>query len=84
MGQTRYENYFFDASIPFANCERVKAFIADQFGFTKSYINVLRSHSGQLCYPLFKDKNNNYLVFKVMNYTYSCINGELQMLNERR
>lgn len=82
MKQALYANYFFDTKLPIANYERLKTFIADQFGFDKAFINVLRSKDGHVCYPLYQDKNNNYIVFCVKDYTYYCINGELQLLSK--
>lgn len=84
LEQIQYAKYFFDTNLPFADCDRLKTFIADQYGFDRAYINVLRSKAGHVCYPMFRDKSNNYIVFSVKEYIYSCINGELQLLNERR
>jgi len=81
--KTQYSKYFFDTNLPVANYEKMKSFIADQFGFDKAYVTVFRSKGGHVCYPLFQDGNNNYISFGVKDYTYTCINGELKLLDGR-
>jgi hypothetical protein len=78
MRQTQYAMYFFYQKLPLGTFKDAKTFIADQFGFNRAFINILRSNDGHICYPLFQDQYNNYIIFKVKDKSYSCINGELQ------
>jgi hypothetical protein len=82
LERLQYSKRFFESSLPIANLDRMKSFIADQFGFDRFYINVLRSKDGHVCYPLYQDKKNNYIVFSVKDHIYSCINGRLELLDE--
>lgn len=82
MERTQYSKVFYDSKLPVADYEKAKTFIADKFGFDRAYIEILRSKEGVVFYPLYKDWSNNFIIFGVKGYTYSCINGELQILSE--
>ena len=83
MEQKQYSKYFFDLKLPLSNFERAKTFIADQFGFDRSFIVILRSYGNHIRYPLFKDRDHNYMTFKVKDVIYECINGELSVITGR-
>ncbi len=82
MRQSQYAKRFFCEKIPLGNFDAAKTFIVDQFGFDKAFVIILRSKDGHVCYPLFQDKGNNYIVFAVKNNMYECINGELQLISK--
>lgn len=83
MADIKYKQRFFYAKLPLANIENVKGYLSDQFGFDLECINVLRSHNGKTCYPLFMDEQNNYIVFTVNGIVFQCIDGELKLLEGR-
>lgn len=84
MLQTQYSKYFFDIKLPLSNFEAAKTYIADQYGFDRTFIEILRSKDGHICYPLFLDRYNNYIIFTVKGCTYECINGVLSIITGRR
>jgi hypothetical protein len=78
-----YEKYFFDTNIPIADTEVVKSFVAEQFGFKRTLIDINRSCEDGFCHPLFQDNSKNFIVFSVKNQEYSCIDGKLQVIAGR-
>ncbi len=77
-----FSELFFDEKLPVANCDDIRKFVSDNFGFDKSKINVIRSVKGQVCYPLFESRDKNYIVFRVKDYIYQCLNGSLKLIGE--
>ena len=77
-----FSNYFYGLKLPLGDFERLKVYIADQFGFNQECVKVLQSYQGHTHYPLFLDTANNYFVFAVNGLTYECIDGELKLLGK--
>jgi hypothetical protein len=82
MRQAQYSKLFFNPRLAFVNFEKAKSYIADQFGFDRAYVHILRSNSNHVRYPLYLDNYNNYIAFRVKDNIYECINGELQLLSK--